>query len=240
MIENYLNPHPPGCYWHQAAETFGAPNLKWCEQTLCHAISEPSNTWSNLAYIAIAIIIFISTRKTRSMSLRWVPFAFLLMGVGSFFYHASNFYISQIFDFVGMYFLVHWFIAINLMRAKLMGPRRATIFYINFIIVNILALHIMYLLNLKFQVLIAIAGLLVVATEWAARKKNSIPKEQKWLVIGVILIVSGEVFSLLDLSRTWCDPTNHIVQGHAIWHVLSAIGLFFAYKHFEQFEAELP
>lgn len=240
MIENYPNPHPPGCYWHEAAEIFGAPNLKWCEQTICHAISEPSNTWSNLAYIIIAVLIFLSARKSRSQSIKWIPYAFLIMGVGSFFYHAANFYIAQIFDFVGMYFLVHWFIALNLMRAKLATPKKATIFYINFMILNVLALHIMYLVNIKFQVLIAIAGVLVVATEWAARKKGSLPRKNYWLVIGVLVIVVGEVFSLLDLSRTWCDPTNHFVQGHSIWHILSAIGLFFAYKHYEQFEEELP
>ena len=30
---------------------FGAPDIKYCEETLCQIISEPSNTWSNLALV---------------------------------------------------------------------------------------------------------------------------------------------------------------------------------------------
>jgi hypothetical protein len=29
----------------------------------------------------------------------------------------------------------------------------------------------------------------------------------------------------------WCDPGDHLVQGHALWHVLSALSLLAAYFH---------
>ena len=38
------NPHGVGCPWHSITETWGAPNVKWCEETLCQWISEPANT----------------------------------------------------------------------------------------------------------------------------------------------------------------------------------------------------
>ena len=53
------------------------------------------------------------------------------------------------------------------------------------------------------------------------------------------LIGAGAVFSALDLSRTWCDPTHPFLQGHAIWHVLSAACLFVVFFHYRQFEKEL-
>jgi len=36
-----------------------------------------------------------------------------------------------------------------------------------------------------------------------------------------------------------CDPENHWVQGHALWHVFSAIGVTMIYLHHTQFDREL-
>jgi hypothetical protein len=51
-------------------------------------------------------------------------------------------------------------------------------------------------------------------------------------------LAAGGVFSALDVTRTWCDP-HSLLQGHAIWHVLSAICLGFAFLHYRQLEADL-
>jgi hypothetical protein len=37
------------------------------------------------------------------------------------------------------------------------------------------------------------------------------------------------------VTRTWCDPWHPWLQGHAFWHVLSALCLFAAYFHYRQF-----
>lgn len=240
MSALYPNPHPPGCFWHQAAEKFGSPNIKWCEETLCQVVSEPANTWSNLAYIVFAGAVFFFARQNRSRAIRWIPWAFLLMGAGSFYYHMSNFYISQILDFVGMYLLIHWLLALNLIRAKLFAGKGAVIFYAAFILANSLLLHWMYLIQYRFQLLIAAVGLLLFVTEFWARKQGSIPRKKIYFVLAIALVLFAQTFSFMDLTRIVCDPTNHFFQGHALWHVLSALGLFFAFKHFAQFERELP
>ena len=55
-----------------------------------------------------------------------------------------------------------------------------------------------------------------------------------WFAVALALISAGAVFSLLDVTRTWCDPTHPVLQGHAIWHVLSALSLGAAFLHFRQ------
>jgi hypothetical protein len=40
------------------------------------------------------------------------------------------------------------------------------------------------------------------------------------------------VCSVLDVSRVWCEPANHWLQGHAVWHVLSALALLFTARHY--------
>jgi hypothetical protein len=34
------------------------------------------------------------------------------------------------------------------------------------------------------------------------------------------------------VTGVFCDPENHVVQGHAIWHVLGATSLVFAALHY--------
>ena len=34
----------PQCPWYDAQQTFGPPNVDWCEPTICAYINEPANT----------------------------------------------------------------------------------------------------------------------------------------------------------------------------------------------------
>lgn len=238
-MSGYVNPHPPGCYWYDAAEKYGAPNLKWCEETLCQVISEPANTWSNLAYVIIFAIMFFMTRKLKSKTLRYTPYAMLIMGLGSMYYHASNNYLTQMFDFIGMFFFVHWLIALNFMRAKIFTLKKAVIVYVAFMLINTLAVHLLYINMTNFQFLIVVAAILILVSEFYARKNNSKPKSSKFLYGALGGIVIAESFSIMDLTRIMCNPTNHVIQGHAIWHALSSIALFSAFLYFSQFDSEL-
>lgn len=238
-MSGYVNPHPPGCYWYDAAEKYGAPNLKWCEETLCQVITEPANTWSNLAYGVVFIIMFLITRKLNSKTLRYTPYAMLIMGAGSFYYHASNNFLSQVFDFIGMFFFVHWLIFVNLMRAKKLNLNKSILIYSVFMIINTIAVFILYNNMVNFQSLIVIAVLLILASEFYARKMNSKPQSSKFLIAAFIGIIIAESFSILDITRVMCNPTNHFLQGHAIWHVTSSIALFLAFLYFKQFDNEL-
>ena len=42
--------------------------------------------------------------------------------------------------------------------------------------------------------------------------------------------------SIADVTRLWCDPDNHWLQGHAAWHLLSALSLLFAARHYARLE----
>jgi hypothetical protein len=45
-----------------------------------------------------------------------------------------------------------------------------------------------------------------------------------WLALA--LLGAASALSLADVTRAWCDPANHWLQGHALWHVLSAASLY--------------
>lgn len=233
-MQLYPNPHGQSCYWHSATEKFGAPNIKWCEETLCQVVSEPANTWSNLGYLVAAIVLLIWTKKTKHKELKWLAPAMLLMGAASFYYHMSNFYISQILDFIGMYFFVFWLLVLNLRKAKIITRSKQVLTEVAIVILCTLLVHYMYLNLMKFQIIVAIGVGVILVTEYMTYKRSNKKRHYKYFWTSMGLITIAQIFSQLDLKRIMCDPTEHIFQGHAIWHVIGAIALTVAYKHWEQ------
>ncbi|MEW6433300.1 MAG: ceramidase domain-containing protein [Myxococcota bacterium] len=106
----------PECPWTPLREATGLPNVKWCEETLCSWISEPANTWSNVAFLVAAAALSWRTRKDSSRTLRfWGPATFWV-GITSLVYHASVAFLTQVFDFFGMYFFFGLILLLNLVR----------------------------------------------------------------------------------------------------------------------------
>jgi len=231
----YTNPHGPSCPWYPITESQGAPNIKWCEETLCQWISEPANTWSNLGYLIVAIIItIIAFRKKESFELKQFGPIIFFMGAMSFFYHQSNFYGSQILDFVGMFLFVGWAMGMNFIRLGKMAKNKLIPFNVIVAAIFTIAMHIMYLTGVKFQGIILISGFIIIATEIKAQKEFK--SEVGWFIAAIATLIVAFGFNISDGQRFWCDPTQHgwFSQGHAVWHWTAAIAMFFIYKHYSQ------
>jgi hypothetical protein len=235
MTTLYPNPHAPNCPWFGSAELLGAPNLKWCEASVCGWVSEPANTWSNLAFLVFALVIYQQCRKSRYAELRWMGPAMFFMGLCSGLYHASNNYLSQMFDFIGMYLLIFWLLAINLRRSGWIALARQRQAFVALVLLGVVLVHLMYLAQFRFQLIIAFASVAVLVTEFSARWHSAVERVPlRWFLAGAALLVLAQSASLADLTRLLCDPDNHFIQGHALWHVLSAAALYCAVQHYRQ------
>ena len=235
MTALYANPHGPTCPWYGPAEWLGAPNIKWCEASLCNWVSEPANTWSNLAYLLVALIVFLQCRRSAYVELRWLGPALLLMGLFSSAYHASNNYLSQLFDFLGMYLVLFWLLAINLRRNGWISRASQTPAFASMTVAGLLLVHLMYLTQLRFQLIIAVVSLAILLTEFTARRHDAAERlPLRHYSTGLVFLVLAQSASLADLTRLICDPENHFVQGHALWHGLSALALYFTVQHYRQ------
>jgi hypothetical protein len=62
------------------------------------------------------------------------------------------------------------------------------------------------------------------------------PPNVRPFFIGLALLVAAAAFSLADVTRAFCDPANHWLQGHAIWHVLTAASLYAMFRFYERLE----
>ncbi len=237
----YVNPHGHSCPWYPSAELFGAPNIKWCEETLCHWVSEPANTWSNILYLLVAFYIFYSANKTKQKELIWLGPAMFIMGLFSLAFHLSNNYFTQVLDFIGMYLFVFWLLILNLRRLDIVKESNQVKVMTALSIGCTVLVHLMYINFLKFQVIIMFAVAAILYTEYLCYKKEKgLGIKYKVYTIGIVFVALAQLASQLDQHRVLCDPQNHWLQGHAVWHILAAIGLTLAYKFYEQFQFSKP
>jgi hypothetical protein len=236
----YTNPHGLSCPWYPAAEMLGSPNIKWCEETLCQIITEPSNTWSNILFLIVSFYIYKSAKKTKQPELIWLAPAMFLMGLFSLIYHMSNNYLTQMFDFIGMYLFVFWLFVLNLRRLGAIKRENQVKLMVALSVSCTVLVHVMYLTHTKFQFIVAVAAAAIMYTEYLYFKRNRQNQNISYrnLIVGATFVAFAQISSQLDLNRvSWfCDPQNHFFQGHALWHVLGAIGLTIVYKHYEQFD----
>ncbi len=234
-LSNYPNLTDPACFWSPLREWGGLPNVKWCEETLCGVISEPANTWSNLAYLAVALGLFIYNRRETNRMLRfWAPVAFWV-GLSSLVYHASVTFVLQVFDFWGMYFFFNLVLLLNVVRMGRLAPSA----FFRVLYGSIFALTIFTVLVAKtafpIQGIVVLLVVATLATEVLATRASTTPVSHRALAGCLVFIVAAAAFSASDASGARCDPHDHLLQGHAIWHVLGAISMVFAHQHYRQF-----
>ena len=108
------------CPWGGWAQ----PNVEWCEEELCGWVVNPADAWSNLAYLVFGLLMVIQARRSGNPRVSLFGPASILVGLGSFAYHASHTYFFQFFDFVGMFIFCFAVITANALRMGWIGIER--------------------------------------------------------------------------------------------------------------------
>ena len=60
--------------------------------------------------------------------------------------------------------------------------------------------------------------------------------QYRWFIAGWVVIGAAMAAWSLDLQGVICDPGNHWVSGHALWHLLDAFGFYCVFRYYEQFQ----
>lgn len=211
---------------------WGWANVDWCEATVIGYITEPANTWSNIAYFMVGTYIFLKNRKETHPLLRLMPIAMIALAFLSGFYHATNAWITQFGDFLGMFLVASIPLLINLEK---LGMKKAGTIpsYLLLVTISCIVTLLGRMMDLPYQSIIVVFFVSIMMTEFFLAKDSSLTTYRNlFMCFGFFGVAIS--FSALDVSRTMCDPHNHMIQGHALWHCFSAVGVYFAHAYAKQ------
>lgn len=211
---------PAGCPW----STFTPPNVDWCEVERCALIVNPIDAWSNALYLLLGVWMWREARRGgRSDLARFGP-ASVALGVFSFAYHASYTFALQFFDFVAMFLFTFTVLARNAVRLCWITPARETrLFAIGVLGMSMLVPPLFYT-GFPIQALVGLLIAVALAQEWRLRRRDGPLRAYRIYLLGLALLGTAALASLVDVTRIACDPESWL-QGHAVWHVLSALSL---------------
>lgn len=218
------------CPW----SSWAPASISFCEKRLCQWIVEPANTWSNIGFVLVGIAIVIQARSLRRNDLSLVGLVSCLVGLGSAAFHGTATRWGEIVDVSAMYFISTLFIAFSLKRFLKLPFLKLFLVYFGTLLPSVLYLvisgsHGIYL----FAVQITITSLIEI---YMFRRMSPRPNYRYLSLVALTFTFSFTMWAL-DVLHILCDPNNHILGGHAVWHLANAAVLWFYYKFQQQFPA---
>ena len=74
----------------------------------------------------------------------------------------------------------------------------------------------------------------ILGQEFAIWRRDRVDRSVAYapFLLALLLMAAAALASLADLTRLWGDPQNHWMQGHALWHVLTAAALYALFRFY--------
>ena len=185
-------------------------------------IRQPANAISSLFFLPPGLVILRRGWPDRGTATSY-GLALVVIGLGSAGYHASLTFSGQIADVLGMYLLGSFAVLAAARRRWLLSPAAVATAYLvgN---AGLLALLVERPEVRRY----AFAGLILTALllEWSLPR----PTGRRRLLAAVGCLAFGTAVWALDLTRVACASESWL-QGHAVWHGLTAAAatLFYGY-----------
>lgn len=222
------------CYWQGLEPS----KLNFCEEAIqCALVQRPSEAWSSLAFVFAAYYIYLQMKKRNHFN-TWpfIPIA-ALIGITSFIMHATSSFIGELMDVSSMFMMVNYCIIVGLeQRYKL----KKSILIPLFIVMVAACVGPLFLISKKmgsaiFFLQIILGVIFIIEYHFSkADKPKGISYKPLVLCLSTMLFAWGIWW--LDLLKIVCDPSNHILTGHAVWHILGALATIPLWRFLDQFE----
>lgn len=242
-------PYPP----EQSNGFWGVPTstIDWCEENYVVSpyIAELLNTVTNSGFIVLAALtIYKAWRNKLDHRFIYLAFGFLLVGVGSWWFHMTLRYEYQLLDELPMIYatcIPFWsvfsefkpprdsrligvgiFFAANLLTAIYLHFKNPTIHQAGYAVLN--------------------AGIIFQSAILArkhVRDPAELRKMNRTMLIGVSTFLLGYFLWNLDIHlcelarskrREWGMPYGFVLEGHGWWHLLTGTGVYF-YLVYEEY-----
>ncbi|RMF62635.1 MAG: hypothetical protein D6743_11890 [Calditrichaeota bacterium] len=222
--------------WNGWKLSTGFPDRTFCEHIRSGPIRQPLNTWSSLIFVPIGLWVVRRAFLDKLPSPRLAPVrqhkrygllyggALIVMGLGSWLFHASLTYVGHFVDVTGMYFLGGFLFTYGFSR-KL--RQSATAFTIAYALVVVPLVIIQWFRPETSRYVFGALLLGALGMEIVLHKSLS-----NWLFVGALISVGlGFGIWVLDERKILCSPES-CLQGHALWHILTAISTQLSYLYY--------
>ena len=161
----------------------------------------------------------------------------VFLGVGSAIFHATGTWVGGMLDSAGMEAAAAFMLAANLRRLRPAAVLRvaerndARAFWL----LAAEGVAAMSLFEELSRALYALEMTLAGVLELVVVRRAHLQRAHRWLALSWATFLPAYAFCWLDLHRIACNPSAHVMNGHAAWHLLMAASLFFVHR----FHAEL-
>jgi predicted membrane channel-forming protein YqfA (hemolysin III family) len=209
----------------------------FCERPLSTLPEQLVDSFSSLAFVFLGVWSLIPTRipivgtpERRLKPLFGIIFVFI--GASSFFYHSTLSFFGQFLDIFSMYtFGILLAIGALYRAGKMPGWLAIAVFTI----LNVLFAVIQYDFPDARRVLfvgLLIPGIILELTPFVTGFSPRAP-QVRFIYVGVATMLVAYLFWVLDQTKGFCSPTSWF-QGHALWHVLTAVAAFMIVLHYRR------
>lgn len=230
----------------------GGNAFHFCEANhMDEAIRQPANTWSNLAYLAVGLFAltlgvhdYKNENRTDSANflVRYPLFSIMYglsciyLFIGSFFYHASLTAVFQKLDQTGLYSVIAMILVLNLYKIFPYFNHRGTTrdshkwAKVLVLLLNIAFFNWLWRININALV----PGLLlmiIITGMYYTLAVNRTGFFTKYMYAAFLIMFAAGSVWVLDRERMACQPDSFL-QGHALWHILTAVSIFFIYLYY--------
>ncbi len=223
----------------------------YCEAARTGWIRQPANTWSCLAGVLVGLGIAASAGGGKDMTragpganrMRADPFypalyacIVVYSGIGAAFFHASLTDWGGKLDMASMVLSFGFWLAYNVTRARDLTRGRFLALFLGLAAVLLVPRVVFGVLGL--EIFAGLVAAVLVSEVLVARSPLRI--ERRWLWIGLALYLPALLVWWLSLSgHPLCDPAS-LLQGHAVWHVITALSPAALYLYFRDGEIGGP
>jgi hypothetical protein len=193
--------------------------VSFCEERRCAWVAEPSNTWSSLGYVVVGGWLLVEAIRKRDPRFVVLALAEIAIGLGSVAFHGTGTFAGEVLDQAGMFMLSALLLCFAAAREWAWSPRRTASSYVGLVAASTLVLLAVRPIGIP---LFAVQLLIGLGWERLHHRRSTRPEEfaRHWQSLAIfavsLLIWAG------DITRVLCVPTNHVLTGHAVWHLLNA------------------
>ena len=218
----------------------------YCEISTAPWFIEPINTWSNLGFVVIGLItawqlmwgsfkdnVNVLTRSN-FMSIFFSSLV-IILGPASMVMHATFTHFGIELDLLSEYLICAFLVSYSTRRFFYMGTK----YFVGIFLLIIAVCELLSRCSIQIPVLGGPANLLVavfiilcVVIELLIVFVRRSKIQKRWGIISMITFVIAFVFwNLSKNGDLLCYPSSWF-QGHALWHLLDALALYFLFRYY--------